>query len=389
PAVREFLDALDDCTIDPAVLGIPELMLRYVAEAACPVDSETPAILDLGHAHTRVLVLADGAPVLAKSIQKGGGDVIRSVADEFELSAEEAEQTLHESGGIVDSTAATPDDRAMSDTIAASLDPLIRELRRHFQSLYAGSGIQIDRIYLCGGLSQIDNLDGHIADQFDVPTRLLPVESAVDTGPVMPRRLREAALPVALALQQPRDRGGERLLNLRTDEFAFRGHSSYLRSQFLKVGAVAALLFALVCGALFARKIELEARRTATRRAIEKQTKELFGAPASTTSAIQKKVAGGPATTRPFVPRMSAYQLFYKMMTTIPEDLELNLDRLDIDTDRNVIQMSGTTKGPQMVDRLVSAFDEVDCLKNINKKPVKVRSDQETHFRLEITSSCS
>ena len=65
------------------------------------------------------------------------------------------------------------------------------------------------------------------------------------------------------------------------------------------------------------------------------------------------------------------------------------MDRLDVDIDRNIVQMAGVTSDPQTVDKLVTDLEKLDCIKAVNKKPVTVKSENEAEFRLEITSGCS
>ena len=387
--IRRFLDHLEDSGVNPAVLGVPELMLRYLSEATRP-KAETDAIVDIGHQFTRVIVLEEGEAVLAHSVEVGGWTVTRRIAQKFDISLEQAESYKRNRA-----TVAPPDrlgdreEEALSEAVRAALRPLIRDLRRNFQSLYANQRIQLDAIYLCGGSSQIDHLEDYLDEQFGVPVDPLPLESAVNYQLLEGEGAPESALALACALQPVQDRKQERLLNLRKGEFAYSGDSGLIRSVFSRWGAAAATLLVLFFGTLFAEKYRLEAKADAMDQAVAEQTKELFGKPVTDPTVIENLAGGQSGGQRAFVPEMSAYQLYFELMSRVSEDTELELDRVDFDIDRNIVQMSGTTTDPQTVDTIVSDLERLECLSDINKKPVRVQSENEARFELEISSKCS
>jgi Tfp pilus assembly PilM family ATPase len=388
--IRTFLDRLEDARCNPAVLGIPELMLRYVAESAAPPSTDTFGVVDIGHRFTRVLVLQEGEPVLARSIEVGGQDVTEAVAETYDTTLEQAEHHKKESGEIVDASGARDRDAlAFSDTICEALQPLVRDLRRNFQSLYAQSRVELETLYVTGGTSRIDNLDGHLESELGLSVEHLDVRSATNFGPVAREDDPLLATSLSLALQPIRDRSEDHLLDLRRGEFAFSGRSSYLQSQMLKYAAAIAALFVLFCGALFVKKLELDAKERAMKQTVEQQTKSLFGEPVYSTDELRNRaVDGSGGGGRAYVPKMSAYRVMYELMSRVPKEAGLTVDRLDVDTSRNVTQLSGTVKSPSAVERLQDNFAKLDCVGDINQSDIKVRSESEATFRLEITTNC-
>lgn len=387
--IGDFLDRLVDRDVNPAVLGIPELMLRYAAEAAAPSD-ETAAIVDIGHQFSRVIVLDDGAPVLARSLEVGGEAINRRIAEKLNLSREQAESHKIENGTAKPAGATNNrQERATSEAVRVALRPLVRDLRRNFQSLYAQDGIELESIYLCGGTSRLDSIDQYLADQFGIDVEPLRLENAIDYGIVADAGAPESALALACALQMVHDRAEERLLDLRKGEYAYRGRSTYIRAQMKKFGAAAAVLLMLFFGTLFARQYELQQRKQALKQGVADQTREVFGKAVTDPTVVEKIATGQSSTKRAFVPQMSAYQLYFELMSRISDDIEVELQRIDVDTDRNIVQMSGTTTDPQTVDSLVTDLKGLTCIKDVNKKPVRVRSEDEARFELEISSGCS
>jgi len=387
--IGNFLEQLAGEDVNPAVLGIPELMLRYIAEAAVPA-SETSAIVDIGHQFTRVIVLDRGAPVLARSLEVGGEDIDGRLADKLELTREQAESHKIKRGTAAPAELATdPEERATSEAVRLALRPLVRDLRRNFQSLYAQDRVELDAIYLCGGTSQLDDLETYLEDQFDVGVEPLSLETGIDYEIVSDAGAPESALALACGLQMVRDRAGERLLDLRKEEFAYSGRSSYIRAQLKKFGVAAAVLAVLFFGTLFAKQYELQQREQTLKRAVAGQTEEVFGKSVTDPTVVEKLATGESSTQRAFVPEMSAYQLYFELMSRISNDIEVELSRVDVDTDRNIVQMSGTTTDPQTVDSLVTDLQGLNCIKDVNKKPVRVQSENEARFELEISSACS
>jgi Tfp pilus assembly PilM family ATPase len=383
-----FLDRLERAGVNPIHLGLPELMLRYTMEATV-AGGGASALVDLGHRFTRVLVLDDGDPVMARSFQFGGWDLTKAIAEEFDITLEQAE-AYKERTPLVDSGDARDEQTAaISETIKRKMRSLIRDLRRQFKSLYAEQRVQVDAIHICGGTSQIDHLEAYLSGELGVDVRSLNVGQLDALGTIPDEDLPKAALPMGLALQQVRDRSAKRMLDLRQDEFAYAGRSEFLQGQLVKYGAIAAALFILFLGTLFARNYELQAKKEAMRKAVTTQSQELLGQSITDPNLIRKRAAGGAGSQRAFVPEMSAYQLFYELISRTTEDMKLEMDRLDVDIDRNIVQMAGITSDPQTVDKLVSDLEKLDCIKAVNKKPVTVKSENEAEFRLEITSGCS
>lgn len=383
-----FLDRLERVGVNPIHLGLPELMLRYTMEATV-AGANASALVDLGHRFTRVLVLEDGNSVMARSFKFGGWDLTKAIADEFDITVEQAESYKERTPLVDPGDARDEQSAAISETIQRKMRTLVRDLRRQFQSLYADERVQVETIHICGGTSEIENLEAHLGSELGIDVRRLNVGQLDALGTIPDEALPRAALPMGLALQQVRDRSANRMLDLRQDEFSYAGRSEFLQGQMVKYGAIAAALFILFLGTLFARNYELQAERDSMREAVTTQSKELFGESITDPKLIRQTATGKAGAQRAFVPEMSAYQLFHELVSRTSEDMKLEMDRLDVDIDRNIVQMSGVTSDPQAVDKLVSDLEQLDCIKNINKKPVTVKSDNEAEFRLEISSGCS
>jgi len=390
--IGQFLEDIGSRGVDPAVIGIPEIMLRYVLEGARSDANSTAAVIDIGHRFTRVIVLEEDRAVMARSIKMAGNRITRAIARNYEVTHEQAENYKHERGRIVPGTSPStdPDVRAFSDTITDALKPLVRDLRNSFQSLYARDNVRLDEIFVTGGTSRLRGLDDHLASEFQVPVDVLPVSEMIDAHRIDQADRPLATMGLSLGLQQIYDSNGDHLLDLRQGEFAYRGSMAELRNRVLKVAALAVGVLVLVAGLMYSHQYMLESRASAMRSAVASQTEEVFGTPAYSASEIRQRVQTGQGDSgRTFIPQMSAFEVMYQIFDHISEETQLQINSLDVDTDRNIIQMDARTSSPSAVDRIVSDLQAIDCFTNIDTAEVRVRNEDTAEFQLEIASECS
>ncbi len=390
--MRLFLDDCKATGIDPAVVGVPELMLRYAGQPALEHSIDSYGVIDIGHRFTRLLVMSEGKPVVAHTARRAGAAITDAIAQNFQISEEEARRLKHEEG-IVGSAAAGGDRqvRKLAGTIEESLRPVIRDLRRSFQSAYAKYGVAVDEIYICGGTSRLHGLHDYLEGEFDVPVKPLKVEQGVSwhVGAGDREREPEASMALANALQGPLDEDNKTVVDFRQEEFVYRGKSSYLRQQLVRLGAVAAVLLVMIAGVLIMRHYDRHTQLQAMERAVAEQTQELFGDAVTDPQQVQARLQGEGADQRGFVPQMSAYELKVRIIELIDEDTALELDRMEVDTDRGLVQIMAETDSPQAVDRIAADIEQLECLTDVSDEQVNVEGDDEVHFELQITSGCS
>lgn len=395
--IGEFLAGLKPHGINPALLGVPELLMSYALQRCAPTPDGTYAVIDIGHRYTRVLVLNEFDPVVARSIQFGGEQLTEAIASRFKSSYEQAENLKETRAALLGGDQTSSDARsearlALSECLSEALRPLIRDIRRTFQSLYNRNQTRIDGIYICGGTSLMSGLAQYLEQQFGVPVSHLPTDRLAGFSSAIekPSDQLKLALAASAALQQIDGRDEDRAINLRRQEFTYRGKSSYLRSQLLKYGAAAALLFLLLMGMLLTQKLQLEAQRDAMRAALGEQTTKLFGEPVYNNSAIQARLSGEESSGKGFVPRASAYELYYLLASNIPADLQVSFSRFETDVDRNIAQLYGETTNPQSVERLIDNLRAIDCIQSVRQEgELRIKSDNEVEFHLHVSSECS
>ncbi len=378
------LAALAEHRLDPSQLLVAELGLAALAESVWREGDGTFAMLDIGHETTNLIVLHNGEIAAARSIKTAGRKLTDSIAKAFNVDVTEAERLKHEYASILDGEAPNQQMAELSRAITDGLRPVVRDVRRTLQSTYARDRIEVSAVYITGGTSTIPGLERHLSNQLGVEVSRVSPEGIASAGNAIPR----AGMPWALARIGADEQLRNRALNLRREEFSYRGRSSYIRAQFLKFGAVAAMMLLLIVVLLFAQKASQEAQRDAMRAALRTQTKELFGEPVTKEKDIKLRLEGEGTGAGSLVPARSAYELTYEVVTRISGDLDLELTRLEVDVDRNLIQIRGDTTDAQAVDRLVTDLEKLECLKEIKKDKLTVKGER-ADFELQINSGCS
>lgn len=381
------LEQLQSAGVDPAQLGVAELQLAAIGMQVVRETDGITAFVDLGHETTRVATVRGWEPLIGRTIRTGGKQITEVIKERLGGSLEEAETVKHQYAAIFDdSTAPSADMKHLSDAIKDALRPVVRDLRRTFQGLYARKRIEVERVYICGGTSQIKNLEKYLSAEIGVPVRRLP-SPAIGLG--APETAATSVLALGAALSQQNDTVRAKAINLRQGQFTYRGRSSYLRRQLFFAAAAIFTLMCVLGVTLYMQKLSYEAQRDAMKAALQKQTKALLGAELTSKTEIQKVMEGEGGGSNSFIPNMSAYHLLHEVTVKMPKDVEITLDRIEVDTDRNLIQIYGETTDAQAVDRIVSDLEQgIDCLKEIKKDKLRVRDDK-ADFELQISSGCS
>ncbi|RAL22820.1 hypothetical protein DL240_07970 [Lujinxingia litoralis] len=387
-----LLSQMQSVGVDPAMIGIPELALRLAAERAMMLDASAYAVIDFGHAHTRLLIQDGERTVVARTIKQGGEHLSQGLSEAFNLSLSEAERLKHQRAMLdVDATEADEALVRISQVCGDVVGPLVRDLRRTFQSAYARDRVQVEAIFMCGGASRLKGLKPHLEREFGVAVSPLSVELAVaeEAAVAFGGRQPEAALALGAALMSVREKGQPEPINLRQGAFEFRGKSSYVRAQFTRLGIAAAVLVVLGLGVLLMQRLDQRAQLDAMKDAVAEQTQALFGERLTSPAAIRARLGGAAGPERGFVPLMSAYELLHLITRGTASAGELQLDRIDIDTDRQLIQMVGVTDSPQSVDQIAAQLEQEECLRDARKEKVTVQGDNRVQFEIHVTSDCS
>jgi len=205
----------------------------------------TEAIIDIGHSRTIVTVAREGSAVYSRGISIGGWHLTQAIAKSAQVGFEEAQEIKHkmslsttayaewddEDETQADASPPSPSGNSETDAVRDALRPLLASLRTSLVAYEDATGNEIDRIILAGGSSELVGL-----------LNLLKVEMGVPINKVAPGRI-DLHSPYGHTLSEVyanRTAGlcGDSALELRTDEFRYRGNLANLRMLALASAAL-------------------------------------------------------------------------------------------------------------------------------------------------------
>lgn len=138
--------------------------LRSIADEQLSVE----AVIDMGAHMTSIVIHKHGIPKVVRTITRGGEELTRKTAERMELNPLEAEELKRTHG--LDGT-----HTEITRSMAEAIRPLLAEIRSSVHYFAASnSGVQIERISLTGGASQLSGLGKMLSDHVGVPVNTVP-----------------------------------------------------------------------------------------------------------------------------------------------------------------------------------------------------------------------
>lgn len=244
--VASLLAAVDEAGLDPVIVDIdPFAMLRALGDPA-RAEGASEALVSVGAGVTNIVVHDAGIPKFIRIIPQGGDDATHALADQLEISFDEAEALKRQVAAGAD----VPDADRASAIIDESLNPLVEDIQGSLDYHVAQTGGEpLRRVQLTGGGSRVPRLAERLQALLGVEViRAHPLERlrVGDTG-LTPEQLNEAedliAVPVGLALAGRPGPEGIRRLSLLPPEI---GQERAARRQVLLTGLVILVIAALL-----------------------------------------------------------------------------------------------------------------------------------------------
>jgi type IV pilus assembly protein PilM len=255
------------------------LMNRVVSQSQ---QNEPVILAQIGHEHTTLHVHWNGAPVLAREVSWGGRDFTDAISKKYGLTRAQAEQAKLDHGFVVSmggQADITPEQAEFSETLLATLQGLIVELRQVELTCKSITHKPPGEIYLAGGSSLLPGLSKVLEESMRTPTRNLQALSSIATSGVTYSEHTDAVFPLAAAAALCMV-GPERAtaVNFRKGEFGKLGSQrdfslAALRRPLLALGAIGACLMlslAVQSSAYHSQLKELDSQ-------LEKSMKTFFG----------------------------------------------------------------------------------------------------------------
>ncbi|GII04161.1 type IV pilus assembly protein PilM [Planobispora takensis] len=156
-------------TVEQAGLHVARVDIASFAllRAVSRLDAQVEAIVDIGARSTTVIVHNDGAPLIFRTLPRGGAEITEAIASRLGIDVAAAEE-LKCRVGVLDNP-----DADSAEAIRDAVRPLVTEIRNSFA--YLGSGdrpTRVTRMVLSGGGALLPGLPETLRTQLGIEVML-------------------------------------------------------------------------------------------------------------------------------------------------------------------------------------------------------------------------
>ena len=392
--IRSYITGLNATGVDPRIVEVGPAGLLAAAELLNPGASVgTVALVDIGHSTTDVCLVENGEIVLMRSLRVAGSTFTERIASGMGATAENAEQAKHHYGAVDHTrppgeSPQSDEDRVQALCYGVASD-LARELGRTFHGYATGGGNPITAMYVCGGGANLKGVPELLAAGLGIEVRPLwheESEQAFRGGGY--RSVPALGLAARGMGQRPASQ-----FNLRSGGLAFRGDFEFLRARALSFGIAALCCIISLVGVLITNKKVTEARVAEYADALCIATEQVFEECIRNPNTVLSRLGGG-SDIGSLLPEVSAYEIFRDISVALVDVREvyetpIQLDKLVVDVQRDVVQVEGRTNTAASVDLIVEELDALECLVSLESGETRrARGSEDFEFNLRGENGC-
>ncbi len=249
--VGTFLDNLKSIGIDPKLIDVDSLSFYNLSPFLDMQKGKVYGIVDIGHEKTSMCLVEDNVLRMFRSINLGGRFITEFIARDMQISYEEAESLKHEVSTILTEDfpigQLSKNQKEVAERITLASKSIARELGRTLYAFKTWEKSPIEKIYLCGGSSLIQNFDNYMTMQLSVPC--VPMNLAKSTLQYHPDLA--SALPImgqgiSIGIRSVSGAKKHSQINLRKGDFAYvQDYAAILNTASLVAKIIALALFLL------------------------------------------------------------------------------------------------------------------------------------------------
>ncbi|MFN3197914.1 MAG: type II secretion system protein GspL [Bradymonadia bacterium] len=394
-----FLETMQAVDLDPKVVGVGPLTFYNLYDALLGEHATAPtAILDLGHAHSELVIFDQGQPVVVRSLSGGGLDITEGLADAFNVDMVRAEQGKHAEAMVGPPGQQTDDGLSLDkpnrqelivEACREAIDDILREARRSLAAHFDATGHQIGQIYLTGGTSQMPGLRTYIESQLGVNVGVLnPLTLSAKKLREEGNRIQPYVSKAIGSALRGVSRAHQSQINLRKGDYSYTGDFGFLRGRIISVGVSVAVIVILAAMVAVTKKRVLEAETLSLQAQVEALSMEIMGEetddPDEVLEAMNSK-ANNPAA---LIPQEDAFSVLHDFSRFIDYKTTIDVDRMNIDISNNRIEIRGRTLSADDVEAIVESLQKHDCISKVSKDRNERTLDNKTKFTLSMNMNC-
>ena len=172
---KEFIGTFENKEAQPTLLTSEvSLIQAYIDHIRM---NETCCIIDLGHRSTKVYFVQDRQVVSNHTSYVAGAAINEVISKTYQISAEDAIIYKHENAFMLSDdqmSDVSPEQKSFALLMKQVFNPLILDLRRWEIGHRVKYGTNIEKIFIFGGTSNINNLDNFISYHTGISVSTLP-----------------------------------------------------------------------------------------------------------------------------------------------------------------------------------------------------------------------
>jgi type IV pilus assembly protein PilM len=148
--------------------------LGKTEEEGGPVSKEF-AVLDIGYETTGVYIFYEDKLRFNRILLNGSGDIDKLISNNFNVDSKQAEEIKILNTRIFseeEETGEASDQIQLCNVIRPAVNSVIMDINRFFDFYNSRSTEnKLQMIYICGGGSKLEGIDGYISGYFNIPVR--------------------------------------------------------------------------------------------------------------------------------------------------------------------------------------------------------------------------
>ncbi len=392
--VRE-LTMLGSVGLDPRFVCVEGVDLVNLINLGMVPPEGAFAVIDIGHEKTTLTICRGKRLGYVRAISIAGKSITAAIAKRLGVPLDEAERMKIEMGHIPHVAEEVVDDISR-DVIAAIrevLDELLLHLRQTLFTYRETEDTPVEGIYLCGGSSRLPGMDRFFSDALKLNVSYLNCSDFHFT------RLDRAdahrhVIPQALALALKGVAGGGPDINLRRNEFAFKGDVEKFGGSVRRAGIILGLLIVLALVNFTAKYYSVKGR-------IDKMREDIVTLVSQTLPNTPKRALQTPkaaigllkskeqdVTDR--IDQMgnimgaSPLDIFKEVSAVLPPRDQLKIEVGDLSIAGGKVSLSGVVDDFKTVDTVKQVFEKSALFDNVTTGNVSKGVKGEVKFKLSM-----
>ncbi len=390
--VARLLGHFNTAGIDPKVLSVNCSAISVAAAQYLESGENAAVVIDIGAQSTDVVIINHGEIALVRSITEGGRAVTLGLAQDLEIPYDDAEKLKTQVARVFGADEAESSDERMtrlSESLIKAHQPLLGRLR---QTIYAAKkdGVNLEKIYLCGGGARLPGIDNLFAESLDIAVEPYPgfdvCHHNFSGGPERPDSDFVASLGLAISAAPSVK---NKSVNFRIGEFAYRKIARDVQVGLKAVAAMGGLLLALLI-VLIVQSHKVRGDRIA---GIEQQAQKIYletfnqpAPPGSIVASFRNKISEisnkykvigylGEGNVR-------VLDVIRAMSESVPAEIPIDIKQFDLKSD--FVKIEAITDNFQSVNKIESELGKHEIFKSVDREDAKKTVGNKIKFKLTM-----